>query len=165
MLLRREEVRGESTNVAYTPRIKVRTGYKALPKELRQNLFLAAGIHNHPIPTPTSPNDLSYLFIEDSDPFGQTAAFVSSQIGKIVIFRGEETPTWNKEARKQKVELWNQMIKSRVFQFCSGLMSIDEKYEIQFKVQMAFLRDVTHKYDLQPFSCPLRKNIARRMIF
>ncbi|MFA5933139.1 MAG: hypothetical protein WCV81_02620 [Microgenomates group bacterium] len=163
--LRKEDIHGSGKSVAYLMKIRLERNYTRLPKEKRQEYFLAVGIHNHPVPTPPSPCDLGGLFLSDENPIASTAVFTSSEAEKIVLFRGENTPGWTRDFIDQKVISWDKMIEERAFASLRPNMLMREQTQTNRRVQMAWLRDVVAKYDLQAFSCPIRENIARRMIF
>lgn len=165
LFLRKEEISGADMHVSGIFEIKMNINYYDVPKQRRQSYFIAANIHNHPVPMPPSPRDFMPLFIEDINPGGNTATFISSVLEKIIVFRGEKTPEWTWAFAEQRISAWDAMIRSRVEKFLAPGMPYVQMDDLNRRVQMAWLRDVVAKYDLQAFSCPLRENIARRMIF
>lgn len=171
-LILMDEVIGNSRSVRSGFKLNLRDDYKILAKKERQEYFFGAPIHNHTAPMPPSPDDLGLMFLEDSHPWGQTALLISTEYEKIAVFRGEQTPEWSLDCVNLQVQLWMKSLDERVMLRVAiesllrgNELGTERRIEINRLEQMLFFHKMISEYDLKAFSCPLRENIARRMIF
>jgi hypothetical protein len=117
-----------------------------------QDRYMAALPHTHPEESPPSTTDLGSLFYDSEEPTANTAAWVITESGTYIIFRGVNTPEWPKGQCDAKVAVWASMVKFRMRQNIRPGMSEGEINLIEYRAQMAFLRQAAEKYDLQVFT-------------
>ncbi len=133
----------------------------SVPRIQRQDKFIATFIHSHgEYNNPMSPADLTPLFYSEFEPGAWSSVFVITPQLKMLAFRGEKTPQWEKKNADKRGEYWTQLFIERVDRFLDINHSPEEVNIINCKAGHALLRSIAKTYDLRLFSCPSLKNIA-----
>lgn len=163
VLVNKEAVLGEESLTRHTFTTEIDMNMLFQPnKRLRQDKFMGAGLHSHPVDFPPSPTDLTGLMYSDFEPDAVTAAFVITPRRRIVIFRGAKTPGLSRAEAAIKVGLWTRNLEERMLSFDDGMMSDEDYIEMQRMAQDAQINQIVAKYDLALFSGALSESTVRR---
>lgn len=130
------------------------------PLHERQDKYIGASMHCHPIDLPPSPTDLLSLFSPGHFPERMPAIFITTQSTKYVVFRGENTPNWDTNQRQEKDNLWISQYVERLRNVLPGNASIEKALEINRRATTTLINQIAQKYDLRIYKCPTSQNTA-----
>lgn len=128
-----------------------------------QDRYAVASPHTHPIGLPPSSEDLQGLFYSVEDPAAMVAAWVITEGGSWMVFRGPQTPELSRNEAAAKVAKWNSLRRERAMAHVHPSMPVLQKYDINFRIQTALLCQVADAYGLQIFKGSKGSNELVRM--
>lgn len=144
--------------------IKIRlNGLQFLPRQFRQDRYLATIMHSHaPYEVPHSGADLGDLFLDIDEPIAQPLSYVISAEAQRLIFRGPQTPQWEKSTVESNVELWKKETYKEGNRVKHLARTRLEGLALDACIQAEFIRDLVRRYDLRVFWCPSAEEVATR---
>lgn len=87
---------------------------RTLPREQRQDGFVAAILHARPVEIPPLPTDITHILLDDIEcVYAGTSVIVSGPQFNHVIFRGPDTPSLNQNEASDFEKKWDGIIKER----------------------------------------------------
>lgn len=143
--------------------IRVASFLRSQPRDRfpgRQDIYSVGLLHAHgTTDMPQSPPDLADLFIEERHPMSGSMSMIICASQKILVFRGEGTPTWDEGRVRAKIELWTHAVVNRI-DYHIQYKTVPEQRLVNRRAQVAFLRDMAKQHDLRIFACKSSENVA-----
>lgn len=157
VLLQNQPTVGEEGEVVNFGKIEVRKDDN-LPRVLRQNKFVGAAIHTHPLDGPPSITDMLSLLESDEIPSATSALFVATPSRNILVFRGDTTPQYSHD----KIDFLEQGFQDLIDKAAQGMQgSLDDKLELHFTAQFRAVEDMVKTYGLHIFTGKLGEPIVK----
>ncbi len=163
VVLSQEDIVGSGEQVEYTVSYQCDAAGNAVKRDSRTKPFFVGTIHTHSIhDLPVSPKDVELLLVDPEYPSSKTATILVTHQRKTVIFRGKNSPRWNRERAKANIKLWNEDIDKKARKRLKSNMSDEERLGINAVVNQQFVRFLKNKYDLRIFSTSIENNVVTR---
>lgn len=143
--------------IEYQSPITVYPRAPLLPREKRQNRFLATTIHTHGTNfLPISPTDLRCLLISEYSQAAAPLVFAITPQRKMLLFRTEKTPRYEYGHLTRFIDYYTQYLSESSVVPDLGVLPI----EYQAQLQHGLLRGINSMLNLKAYSCNTTNNIA-----
>lgn len=139
--------------MSVTMRTVIRSRGLEVPRQFRQDKYLVGILHTHGIDdVPQSPRDLADLFAHSDSLVAEVMSGVITPKRRIFIFRGRNTPQWEKDFIEEKVAFWNTILNKRILHHLRPWMSKEQTDDINNRALTALVNQIAATYDLQIYS-------------
>ncbi len=150
VLLQNKAIVGDEEGVTHTVKIEhIKNPY--LPRYLRQEKFIGALLHSHPVDSLPSVPDLSSVLLGDDELAASTAVFVVTPVKQIVVFRGESTPHWTSDKVNKFLEELGAFATTSIANYAELSPSAEDIVKFHSLAETQMSKKLIEEYGLKVF--------------